>query len=208
MVSVMATHSSILAWRIPWTKESGELQFMGWQRVGDNWANNTHTHTHTHTHAHTRKKKKLSRVPWAERRSNQSILKEINPEYSLDGLMPKLKLQYFGHLMQRADSLEKTLKLRKMEGRRRRGWQDDMVGWHHLLNGNEFEQTPRDSEGQENLICCSPWGCKELNITEQLNNNKGKKEQRIRMGGNLSSKFCKRSILRILSITWWNSVQN
>ena len=82
----------------------------------------THTHTHTHTHTCTHKeKKKLSRVPWAERRSNQSILKEINPEYSLDGLMPKLKLQYFGHLMQRADSLEKTLKLRKMEGRRRRG---------------------------------------------------------------------------------------
>ena len=77
---------------------------------------------HTHTHAHTRKKKKkLLRIPWMERRSNQSILKEINPEYSLDGLMPKLKLLYFGHLMQRADSLEKTLKLGKMEGRRRRG---------------------------------------------------------------------------------------
>ena len=81
----------------------------------------THTHTHTHTHAHTRKKKKLSRVPWAERRSNQSILKEINPEYSLDGLMPKLKLQYFGHLMQRTDSLEKTKKLGRIEGKRRRG---------------------------------------------------------------------------------------
>ena len=64
--------------------------------------------------------RKLSRVPWTVRRSNQSILKEINPEYSLKGLMLKLKLQYFGHLMQRADSLEKTLMLGKIEGRSRR----------------------------------------------------------------------------------------
>ena len=63
------------------------------------------------------------RVPWTARRSNQSILKEINPEYSLEGLILKLKLQYFGHLMQRADSFEKTLMLRKIEGRRRRGQQ-------------------------------------------------------------------------------------
>ena len=62
-------------------------------------------------------------VPWTSRRSNQSILKEINPEYSLEGLMLRLKLQYFGHLMGRADSLEKTLMLRKIEGRKRRGWQ-------------------------------------------------------------------------------------
>ena len=65
--------------------------------------------------------RRLLRVPWAARRSNQSILKEINPEYSLEGLMLKLKLQYFGHLMQRADSLEKTLMLGKIEGKRRRG---------------------------------------------------------------------------------------
>ena len=64
-----------------------------------------------------------SRVPWTTKRSNQSILKEINPEYSLEGLMLKLKLQYFGHLMQRVNSLEKTLMLGKSEGRRRRGWQ-------------------------------------------------------------------------------------
>ena len=63
------------------------------------------------------------RVPWTARRSNQSILKEISPEYSLEGLMLKLKLQYFGHLMGRADSFEKTLMLGKIEGRRRRGWQ-------------------------------------------------------------------------------------
>ena len=65
--------------------------------------------------------KRLLRVPWTARRSNQSILKEINPEYSLEGLMLKMKLQYFGHLMQRTDSLEKTLILGKTEGRRRRG---------------------------------------------------------------------------------------
>ena len=69
-------------------------------------------------------------VPWTARRSNQSILKEINPEYLLEALMLKLKLQYFGHLMQRADSLEKTLMLGKMEGGRR-GGQEEMVGWHH-----------------------------------------------------------------------------
>ena len=67
--------------------------------------------------------KRLLRVPWTERRSNQSILKEISPEYSLKRLMLKLKLQYFGHLMWRADSFEKTLRLGKIEGRRRRGWQ-------------------------------------------------------------------------------------
>ena len=78
------------------------------------------------------------RVLWTARRSNQSILKEINHEYSLEGL--KLKLQYFGHLMQRAKSLEETLMLGKIEGRRRRRLQDEMVGWHHQLNGHEFEQ--------------------------------------------------------------------
>ena len=67
--------------------------------------------------------RRLLRVPWTARRSNQSILKEISPEYSLEGLMVKLKLQYFGHLMQRTDSLENTLMLGKIEGRRRRGWQ-------------------------------------------------------------------------------------
>ena len=67
--------------------------------------------------------RRLMRVPWTARGSNQSVLKGINPEYSLEGLMLKLKLQYFGHLMRRADSLENTLMLRKLEGRRRRGWQ-------------------------------------------------------------------------------------
>ena len=73
-----------------------------------------------------------------ERRSNQSILKETSPGCSLEGLMLKLKLQYFGHLMQRTDSFEKTLMLGKVEGRRRRGQQDEMVEWHHGLHGHEF----------------------------------------------------------------------
>ena len=102
------------------------------------------------------------RVLWTARRSNQSILKEISPEYSLEGLMLKLKLQYFGHLMWRTDSLEKTLMLGKIEGRRRRGAiEDDMVGWHHRLNGHEFEQVLGVGDGQGGLACCSPWGCKE-----------------------------------------------
>ena len=83
--------------------------------------------------------RRLLRVPRTARKSNQSILKEINSEYSLEGLMLKMKLQYFGHLMQRTDSFEKTLMLVKIEGGRRRGWQDKMVGWQHWLNGHEFE---------------------------------------------------------------------
>ena len=93
-------------------------------------------------------------VHWTAKRSNQSIPKEINPEYSLEGVM--LKLQNFGHLMQRADSLEKTLRLGKIEGRRRKGTtEDEMVGWHHQLNGHEVEQTLGDGEGQGSLACCS-----------------------------------------------------
>ena len=77
--------------------------------------------------------------------------KEINPEHSLEGQMLKLKLPYFDHLMCRVDSLEKTLMLGKIEGRKRRGWQDEMVGWHHQLNGHKFKQTQGDSEGQGRL---------------------------------------------------------
>ena len=78
-------------------------------------------------------------VPWTARRSNQSVLKEISPEYPLKGLMIKLKLQYSGHLMQRANSLEKTLMLEKTEGGRGRGWEDEMVEWHHGLDGHKFK---------------------------------------------------------------------
>ena len=110
------------------------------------------------------------RVPWTARRSNQSILKEISPECSLEGLMLKLTLQYFGHLMRRADSLEKTLMLGKIEGGRRRGRQRlRWLGWHHRLNGHEFEQALGVGDGQGGLVCCSPWGCKELDTSERLN---------------------------------------
>ena len=87
--------------------------------------------------------------------------------------MLNLKLQYFGHLMQRTDSLEKTLILGKTEGRRRREQQRMrwLVGWNHRLDGHEFEQAQGVGNGQGSLVCCSPWGHKELDMTEQLNNN-------------------------------------
>ena len=109
---------------------------------------------------------RVLRVPCTARRSNQSILKKISPECSLEGLMLKLKLQYFGHLMQTADSLEKTLMLVKIEGRRRRGWQDEMVGWHRLLNGHGFGWTLGVGDRQGGLECCGSWGCKESDMTE------------------------------------------
>ena len=113
--------------------------------------------------------RRLLRVPWTARRSNKSILKEISPGCSLEGLILKLKLQYFGYLMQRANSLEKTLMLGNIECRRRRGRQDEMVGWHHRLDGHEFGWTPGVGDGQECLAWCSSWGCKESDTTEWLN---------------------------------------
>ena len=85
---------------------------------------------------------------------------------SLKGLMLKLKLQYFGHLMRRADSFEKTLMLGKIEGRRRRGQQDEMFGWHHGLNGHEFGWTLGVGDGQVGLVCCDSGDRKELDTTE------------------------------------------
>ena len=84
--------------------------------------------------------RRLLGVPWTARRSSQSMLNEVSPEYSLEGLMLKLKLQYFGHLTRRTDSLEKTLMLGKIEGRRRRGRRMRWVGWHPWLDGHEFDQ--------------------------------------------------------------------
>ena len=101
--------------------------------------------------------RRLFRVPWTSRTSNQPILKEINPEYSLGILMLKLKLQYFGHMMWRADPLKKIPMLVKIEGRKRRGWQDEMVEWHHQLSGLEFEQALAVGNGQRSLACCSLW---------------------------------------------------
>ena len=102
--------------------------------------------------------RRLLRVPWTARRSNQSILKEISPKYSLEGLMLKLKLQYFGHLMWRTDSLEKTLMLEDWRQGEKGMTEDEMVGWHHWLDGHEFEQALGVGDGQGGLACCSPWG--------------------------------------------------
>ena len=106
--------------------------------------------------------RRLLRVPWTARKSNQSILKEINPEYSLEGLMLKLKLQYFGHLMRRTDSLKRSQCLKRLKAGRKGYDKDEMVGWHHCLNGHEFEQALGVGDGQGSLSCCSPWGCKKL----------------------------------------------
>ena len=105
----------------------------------------------------------------SKERSNQSILKEISPGCSLEGLMLKLKLQYFGHFMRRADSLEKTLMLEKIEVRRRGQPEDKIFDRYHWLDGHEFEQAPGVGDGQVSLVRCSPRGCKESDMTEQLN---------------------------------------
>ena len=101
------------------------------------------------------------RVPRTARRKNQSILKKISPGYSLEGLMLKLKLQYFGHLMRRADSLEKTGVREDRRQEEKGTTEDEMVGWHHQLNGHESEQALGIGDGHGSLSCCSPRGCKE-----------------------------------------------
>ena len=107
------------------------------------------------------------RVPWTARRSNQSILKEISPGCSLDGLMLKLKFQYFGHLTGRTDSLEKTAMLRKIEGGRRREqqrmrWLDGITDVMDM----SLSKLPEVGDGQGGLVCCSPWGRKESDKTD------------------------------------------
>ena len=109
---------------------------------------------------------------WATREV-QSSLKEINSEDSLEGLMLKLKLQYFGHLMRKANSLEKTLMLGKTEGKRRRGWQ--RMRWLDGITNSidmSLSKIPGDSERQGSLVCCNPQGCKELDTTVWVNNNR------------------------------------
>ena len=107
----------------------------------------------------------LLRDPWTARRSSQSILKKISPEYSLEGLMLKLKLQYFGYLMRRTDSLEKTPDAGQEWKQEEKGTtEDEMVGYHQL-NGHEFESTLGDSQGQGSLAYCSSWGHKESDTT-------------------------------------------
>ena len=110
--------------------------------------------------------------PLDSKEINHSILKEMNPEYSLEGLMLKLKLQYFGHLMWRVDSLGKKPHAGKDWRQEKKGTtEDEMVVWHHEFNGHEFEQALGNSEGQGNLACCSPWGHKDSEMTVKLNRN-------------------------------------
>ena len=104
--------------------------------------------------------RRLLRVPWTARRSNHSILKEISPEYSLEGLVLKLKLQYFGHLMRRTDSVEKTDARKDWRQEEKGTTENEMVGWHHWLDGHEFEWTPEVGDGQGGLACCDSSGCR------------------------------------------------
>ena len=111
------------------------------------------------------------RVPWTARRSKQSILKELSPGISLEGMMLKLKLQYFGYLMRRVDSLEKTLKLGGIGGRRRRGqlrmrWLDGITDSMDT-SLSELRELVMDNQG--GLACCDSWGRKESGTNEQLN---------------------------------------
>ena len=112
--------------------------------------------------------RRLLRVPWTARRSNQPILK-ISPGCSLEGLMLKLKLQYFGHHV-KSWLIGKDPDVGKDWRQEKKGMTEDkMVRWHHWLDGHEFEHTLGDGEGQGSLVCCSLWGHKELDMTEQLN---------------------------------------
>ena len=112
--------------------------------------------------------RRLLRVPWTARRSNQLTWKEVNPEYSLKGFMLKLKLQYFGHLMRKADSLEKKLMLGKTGQKEKGMTEDEMVWLHHQFNGHEFEQTLKDSEKKPGVLQTT--GLKDLDTTAWLNN--------------------------------------
>ena len=113
------------------------------------------------------------RVPWTAKRSSQSILKEISPGCSSEGMMLKLKLQYFGHFMQRVDSLEKTDAGRDWGQEEKGMTEDEMAWWHRRLDGREFEWTPGVGDGQGGLACCSSWGRKESDMTEWLNWTEG-----------------------------------
>ena len=122
--------------------------------------------------------RRLLRVPWTAR-SNQSILKEINLEYSLEKLMLRLKAPLLWPPDEKSQLIGKDPNSGKDWRQEVKGMiEDEMVGWHHQLNGHEFEQTVWNSEGQGSLACCSPWGHKESDPTEQLNDNNKRMEVR------------------------------
>ena len=116
--------------------------------------------------------RRLLRVLWTARRSNQSILKEINPEYSLEGLMLKQSSNTLATWWEEPTHWKRPDAGKDWRQEEEGMTEDEMIGWHHQLNGHEFEQAPGDGEGHGNLACCSPWGHKELNMTEWLHNNK------------------------------------
>ena len=149
--------------------------------------------------------RRLLRILWTARRSNQSIIKEINPEYSLEGLLPKLKLQFFGHL-------KKLSKKELTHWKRPWCWQSwkqeekgttegEMVGWHHQLDGHEFEQAPGVGDGQGNLVCCSPWSHRESDTTDWLNWTESYKHQTILAWCYRNSKKLIYSPISLLAIT-------
>ena len=128
----------------------------------------------------TIKKAELWRIDafklWFKRKSNQSIVKKINPEYSLEGLA--LRLQYTDQalwsIVTKSRLIGKDPDAGKDRGQEEKGTtEDEMVGWHHRFDGHEFEHTLGDSEGRGSLACCSPWGCRESQTTERLNNSNG-----------------------------------
>ena len=114
--------------------------------------------------------RRLLRVSWTARRSNQSIWKEISPGCSLEGMMLKLKLQYFGYLMRKSLLIGKDSDAGRDWGQEEKGMtEDEMAGWHHWLDGRESQWTPGVGDGQGGLACCNSWGHKESDMTEQLN---------------------------------------
>ena len=186
----MATHSSVLAWRIPGTVEPGGLPSMGSHWVGHDWSDLAAAvkamvfpvvmygcESWTVKKAEHRRIdafelwcwRRHLRVPWTARRSNQSILKEISPGCSLEGMMLKLKLQFFGYLMQRVDSLKDSDAGRDWGQEDKGTTKNEMVGWHHRPDAHEFEWIPGVGDKQRGLACCDSWGCKEWDTTEQLN---------------------------------------